>query len=229
MVDEAEEDTIAWLATLPQHVRATYQTSDRPRPFQGPIFDRLLRGLGYPAADDLRQDVAQGFDMLGQPRGAGEIAAGEPPVRCPEGRSPSRPGAHTGATRRTRGGDPPGPGYRPLRRPRTLVDSHQCAAIGGGDGHPSPAPAGGLLRGPLLRHLPGRRAWRPVGAQRHHGGVRRAHPPCTSWGTSSTLSSGPGRKAGIPWSLATTFRTPIASGRFAIRGTAAPSCRRRRG
>ncbi|CAE7664655.1 unnamed protein product, partial [Symbiodinium necroappetens] len=68
MVDEAAEDTTAWLATLPPHVRATYETSDRPRPFQGLIFDRLLRGLGYPATDDLRQDVAEGFDMLGRVR-----------------------------------------------------------------------------------------------------------------------------------------------------------------
>ncbi|CAE7897784.1 unnamed protein product, partial [Symbiodinium necroappetens] len=70
MVDEAAEDTTAWLATLPPHVRATYETSDRPRPFQGLIFDRLLRDLGYPATDDLRQDVAEGFDMLGRVRAA---------------------------------------------------------------------------------------------------------------------------------------------------------------
>ncbi|CAE7884041.1 unnamed protein product, partial [Symbiodinium necroappetens] len=71
MVDEAAaEDTTAWLATLPPHVRATYETSDRPRPFQGLIFDRLLRNLGYPATDDLRQDVAEGFDMLGRVRAA---------------------------------------------------------------------------------------------------------------------------------------------------------------
>ncbi|CAE7869448.1 unnamed protein product, partial [Symbiodinium necroappetens] len=70
MVDDAAEDTTAWLATLPPHVRATYETSDRPRPFQGPIFDRLLGDLGYPATDDLRQDVTEGFDMLGRVRAA---------------------------------------------------------------------------------------------------------------------------------------------------------------
>ncbi|CAE7894086.1 unnamed protein product, partial [Symbiodinium necroappetens] len=70
MVDDAAEDTTAWLATLPPHVRATYETSDRPRPFQGLIFDRLLRDLAYPATDDLRRDVAEGFDMLGRVRAA---------------------------------------------------------------------------------------------------------------------------------------------------------------
>ncbi|CAE7868819.1 PUB3, partial [Symbiodinium sp. KB8] len=38
---------------------------DRPRPFQGLVLDRVLRGVGYPAADDLQQDVNLGFDMLG--------------------------------------------------------------------------------------------------------------------------------------------------------------------
>ena len=64
------DDTAAWLDSLPDHVRATYVTKDRPRPFQGPVLDRLLRGVGYPAADDLRQDVDTGFDMLGQVRSA---------------------------------------------------------------------------------------------------------------------------------------------------------------
>ncbi|CAE7450545.1 PUB3, partial [Symbiodinium sp. KB8] len=66
MVEDASDDTAAWLGALPDHVRATYVTKDRPRPFQGPVFDRLLRGVGYPAADDLRQDVDTGFDMLGK-------------------------------------------------------------------------------------------------------------------------------------------------------------------
>ena len=70
MVEDASDDTAAWLGALPDHVRATYVTKDRPRPFQGPVFDRLLRGVGYPAADDLRQDVDTGFDMLGQVRSA---------------------------------------------------------------------------------------------------------------------------------------------------------------
>ncbi|CAE7866773.1 unnamed protein product, partial [Symbiodinium necroappetens] len=76
MVEDAAEDTDAWLATLPVHVRATYVTEDRPRPFQGLVFDRLLRGVGYPAADDLQQDVNAGFDMLG-------------PVRPPQGGGPA--------------------------------------------------------------------------------------------------------------------------------------------
>ncbi|CAE7916579.1 PUB3, partial [Symbiodinium necroappetens] len=70
MVEDAADDTDAWLATLPDHVRATYVTEDRPRPFQGLVLDRLLRGVGYPAADDLQQDVNAGFDMLGPVRPA---------------------------------------------------------------------------------------------------------------------------------------------------------------
>ena len=70
LVEDAEDDTAAWLAALPAHVRATYVTKDRPRPFQGLVFDRLLRGVGYPAADDLQQDVNFGFDMLGSVRPA---------------------------------------------------------------------------------------------------------------------------------------------------------------
>ena len=70
LVEDAEDDTAAWLETLPAHVRATYVTKDRPRPFQGIVFDRLLRGVGYPAADDLQQDVNVGFDMLGSVRPA---------------------------------------------------------------------------------------------------------------------------------------------------------------
>ena len=70
LVEDAEDDTAAWLAALPAHVRATYITKDRPRPFQGIVFDRLLRGVGYPAADDLQQDVNLGFDMLGSVRPA---------------------------------------------------------------------------------------------------------------------------------------------------------------
>ena len=65
----ASMEPAAWLETLPAHVRATYVTTDRPRPFQGPVFDRLLRGVGYPAADDLQQDVNAGFDMLGSAAG----------------------------------------------------------------------------------------------------------------------------------------------------------------
>ena len=70
LVEAAEDDTAAWLAALPAHVRATYVTKDRPRPFQGLVFDRLLRGVGYPAADDLQHDVNAGFDMLGSVRPA---------------------------------------------------------------------------------------------------------------------------------------------------------------
>ena len=70
LVEDAEDDTAAWLAALPAHVRATYITKDRPRPFQGIVFDRLLRGVGYPAADDLQQDVNLGPDMLGSVRPA---------------------------------------------------------------------------------------------------------------------------------------------------------------
>ena len=61
LVEDAEDDTAAWLAALPAHVRATYVTKDRPRPF---------RGVGYPPADDLHQDVNVGFDMLGSVRPA---------------------------------------------------------------------------------------------------------------------------------------------------------------
>ncbi|CAE7892790.1 PUB3, partial [Symbiodinium necroappetens] len=70
MVEDGADDSDAWLATLPDHVRATYVTEDRPRPFQGLVLDRLLRGVGYPAADDLQQDVNAGFDMLGPVRPA---------------------------------------------------------------------------------------------------------------------------------------------------------------
>ena len=75
LVEDAEDDTAAWLAALPAHVRATYITKDRPRPFQGIVFDRLLRGVGYPAADDLQQDVNLGFVLLGSVRPRAWVAA----------------------------------------------------------------------------------------------------------------------------------------------------------
>ena len=43
MVDETEDETTAWLESLPQHVRATYTTSDRPRPFQGSAHSAIRR------------------------------------------------------------------------------------------------------------------------------------------------------------------------------------------
>ncbi|CAE7346915.1 PUB3, partial [Symbiodinium sp. CCMP2456] len=70
LVEEREDDTRAWLQELPAHVRATYTTSDRPRPFQGPTFLGLLRDLGYPATADLEEDLRLGFDMLGPVRRA---------------------------------------------------------------------------------------------------------------------------------------------------------------
>ena len=70
LVEEREDDTQAWLQELPAHVRATYTTSDRPRPFQGPTFLGLLRDLGYPATADLEEDLRLGFDMLGPVRRA---------------------------------------------------------------------------------------------------------------------------------------------------------------
>jgi len=66
--EEREDNTQAWLQELPAHVRATYTTSDRPRPFQGPTFLGLLRDLGYPATADLEEDLRLGFDMLGPVR-----------------------------------------------------------------------------------------------------------------------------------------------------------------
>ncbi|CAE7351372.1 PUB3, partial [Symbiodinium sp. CCMP2456] len=61
LVEEREDDTRAWLQELPAHVRATYTTSDRPRPFQGPTFLGLLRDLGDRGESALRRgQVFQG-------------------------------------------------------------------------------------------------------------------------------------------------------------------------
>ncbi|CAE7336585.1 CPK4 [Symbiodinium necroappetens] len=55
MVDDASEDTIAWLGALPPHVRATYETSDQPAPSR----ERCSTGCSD-----------EGFDMLGRVRTA---------------------------------------------------------------------------------------------------------------------------------------------------------------
>ncbi|CAE7466803.1 PUB3, partial [Symbiodinium sp. CCMP2456] len=113
LVEEREEDTRAWLQELPAHVRATYTTSDHPRPFQGPTFLGLLHDLGYPATADLEEDLRLGFDMLGpvrrapgwkprvdgrysNPSGLHRLRQENPPyvgAKCSRGRS----GVHTAA------------------------------------------------------------------------------------------------------------------------------------
>ena len=138
MVEDAADDT-----ALPAHVRATYVTKDRPRPFQGLVFDRLLRGVGYPAADDLQQDVNVGSgagspgtrwrprsdERYARPEKLDSLRRENPLGE--ESRQAQGPGAHQGAPRRTGGGNPLDSIHRPLRRRRP--------ALGRGHGGPSPA------------------------------------------------------------------------------------------
>ena len=89
--------------SLPQHVRATYQTSvpgrRRPPPRRGP-------GLRHVGPGPRRSGVEASHRWALCPsRGAGETTPRKPPVRRQKG---GPPGAHAGAARRACGGDSPG-------------------------------------------------------------------------------------------------------------------------
>ena len=68
MIDEGAEALSAWMAARAPHVTATYSTPDKPRPTQTLVLLQLLEMVGYPAVDDLRRDLEEGFDMLGELR-----------------------------------------------------------------------------------------------------------------------------------------------------------------
>ena len=68
MVDDGTEALAEWMSRRAPHVRATYSTPDKPRPTQTLVLLQLLEMVGYPAVDDLRRDLEDGFDMLGELR-----------------------------------------------------------------------------------------------------------------------------------------------------------------
>ena len=153
------------------------------------VFDRLLRDLGYPAADDLRLDVAEGFDMLspGRPgleaRADGRYAHPEGLERlCRENPSTS-PGSQLAlGTRETRLGRVTGPCAAP---------EHSSVAGMGTLRQPPPGDCFAALPSPFARSTStatlsyaGVRTGAGRGTTPPWG--RPTCPPTTSWGTSST-------------------------------------------
>ena len=235
------------LDALPDHVRATYVTKDRPRPFQGPVLDRLLRGVGYHAADDLRQDVDTGFDMLGQVRSArGWRRRSDERYARPEGldrlrrENPTyvarkaarrRDQEHTRAlldelVAETRLGRVTGPCAAPNHWSVSTVALPSVADMGVLR-QPPPGDCFAALSFAICQvyengELKLRRGEAGADPATTPPWGRLTSRPTTSWGTSSTSSFAPGLRGGTRWCSAMTSRTPIASGRCATPGIVAP-------
>ena len=63
MVDDAPEDTAAWLAARSALVRATYTTPGKARPTQIPLLLHLLETIA-----GMKEDLREGFEMIGEIR-----------------------------------------------------------------------------------------------------------------------------------------------------------------
>ena len=65
LIAESRQVTERWFQGLPQHVRAAYDLGTERSCVQIPVFVELLRGCGYPDADDLEHELSSGMNMMG--------------------------------------------------------------------------------------------------------------------------------------------------------------------
>ena len=65
MIDDWGDYTQRWMDSRPTHIKAVYQSGDGPHT-QIPVFLELLSQCGYPAMEDITQDLSFGFDYVGE-------------------------------------------------------------------------------------------------------------------------------------------------------------------
>ena len=67
-MEEWTECTSRSLDQRPSSVRRTFSTPDKDRPNQAPVLLHLLEIVGYPGVSNLKDDLENGFDMIGEVR-----------------------------------------------------------------------------------------------------------------------------------------------------------------
>ena len=66
LVEMEAEDTAIWWSNLPDHIAKVYFDKEHQQVTQIPILLRLLELMGFPGLTDLKDDLLNGFEVLGE-------------------------------------------------------------------------------------------------------------------------------------------------------------------
>ena len=66
LVEMEAADTMIWWSNLPDHIAQVYFDKEHQQITQIPILLRLLELMGFPGLPDLRDDLLNGFEVLGE-------------------------------------------------------------------------------------------------------------------------------------------------------------------
>ena len=65
LVEDQQDDTFRWWASLPTHLQKVYWHGDRSQYTQVPVYISLLQCCGFPGLEDLTEDLQWGFNTVG--------------------------------------------------------------------------------------------------------------------------------------------------------------------